>query len=63
METFLQFVELLARYDKVLKDLIDRPDKSLKYLSPQIQNKLIDMIAQRINIDIIDEIKSACIFL
>ena len=62
METFLQFVELLARYDKVLKDLIDRPDKSLKYLSPQIQNQLIDMLAQRINIDIIDEIKSARIF-
>ena len=38
---FLALVALVARYDRVLKELIKKPDRTCKYLSSSIQNELI----------------------
>ncbi|KAF3856735.1 hypothetical protein F7725_017458 [Dissostichus mawsoni] len=56
---FLSIIELLARYDPVLKELINRPEGSGKYLSHQIQDEIIYILSQRVKADIIDEINEA----
>ena len=43
---FLAIIELLASYDPVLQELIKRPEGSVKYLSPTIQNELIYILSQ-----------------
>lgn len=50
---------MLARYDKVLADLIKQPKRSVNYLSPQIQNELINLIANEIRKQIKDEIQTS----
>ncbi len=49
---FLNITQLLARYDPVLKELLERPQGSVKYLSPAVQNKIIYIIAKRVQCDI-----------
>ncbi|KAF3859013.1 hypothetical protein F7725_021412 [Dissostichus mawsoni] len=44
---FLSMIELLACYDPVLKELVERPQGSVKYLSPAVQNEIIYLIAKR----------------
>ncbi|KAF3833167.1 hypothetical protein F7725_026832 [Dissostichus mawsoni] len=56
---FLSIIELLARYDPVLKELINRPEGSVKYLSHQIKDEIIYILSQRVKADIIDEINEA----
>lgn len=56
---FLSIIELLARYDPVLKELINRPEGSVKYLSHQIQDEIIYILSQRVKADIINEINEA----
>ncbi|KAF3859064.1 hypothetical protein F7725_021463 [Dissostichus mawsoni] len=55
----LSIIELLARYDPVLKELINRPEGSVKYLSHQIQDEIIYILSQCVKADIIDEINEA----
>lgn len=43
---FLRIIYLLAHFDPVLKELLERPQGSVKYLSPAIQNKIIYIIAK-----------------
>uniref|UniRef100_A0A672HGU4 HAT C-terminal dimerisation domain-containing protein n=1 Tax=Salarias fasciatus TaxID=181472 RepID=A0A672HGU4_SALFA len=59
---FLAIVELTAKYDPVLQDLIDRPAQSVKYLSPAIQNELIDILAKHVKNDILEKIRAAPFF-
>ncbi|CAK6977314.1 hypothetical protein F7725_021412 [Scomber scombrus] len=59
---FLSIIQLLARYDQVLKELLERPQGSVKYLSPAIQNEIIYIIAKRVQCDIQEEINSAQFF-
>lgn len=47
---FLAIIELLASYDPVLEELIKRPEGSVKYLSPIIQNELIYILSQRVTL-------------
>lgn len=47
---FLAIIELLASYDPVLEELIKRPEGSVKYLSPTIQNELIYILSQRVTL-------------
>ena len=56
---FLAIIQLLATYDPVLKELVNRPEGSVKYLSPDIQNELIYILAQRVQRDITAEINEA----
>uniref|UniRef100_A0A087XM22 TTF-type domain-containing protein n=1 Tax=Poecilia formosa TaxID=48698 RepID=A0A087XM22_POEFO len=55
---FLSIMELLAHYNPVLKELINRPEGSVKYLSHQIQDEFIYIMSQ-INAAIINEINEA----
>uniref|UniRef100_A0A3B4ZPX6 DUF4371 domain-containing protein n=1 Tax=Stegastes partitus TaxID=144197 RepID=A0A3B4ZPX6_9TELE len=59
---FLSIIKLLARYDPVLKELINRPEGSMKYLSHQIQDEIIDILSQRVKADIISEINEASFY-
>ena len=47
-ENFLALVAMQARFDSILQDLLSTPSRTTKYLSPQIQNKLILLISNRI---------------
>lgn len=59
---FLSIIQLLARFDPVLKELLERPQGSFKYLSPSNQNEIIYIIAKRVQCDIQEEINSAPFF-
>ena len=59
---FLSIIELIAKYDPVLQDLISRPARSCKYLSPAIQNELIGILGQSVKNDILDDIRTAPFF-
>ena len=37
---FLSEVELLAEFDPIMNELINKPKHSIKYLSPIVQNEL-----------------------
>ena len=49
---FLSIIQLLARYDPVLKELLEQQQGSVKYLSPAIQHKIIYIIAKWVQCDI-----------
>lgn len=59
---FLSIIELLACYDPVLKELINRPQGSIKYLSPAVQNELIHILSLRIQQSITADINEAPFF-
>jgi hypothetical protein len=52
---FLQFIHLIARYDPVLENLLSKPKGSTKYLSGSIQNEIIEILANRLKQEIVDE--------
>lgn len=56
---FLSIIELLARFNSVLKELINRPEGSVKYRSHQIQDEIIYILSQSVKAAIIDEINQA----
>lgn len=45
-----------------MEELIKKPNGSIKYLSPKIQNEIISLMADEVFCDIIKEIKSAPVF-
>lgn len=53
---FLSIIELLARYNPALKALINQPEGSAKYISHQIQDKIIHIFSQCVKADIVNEI-------
>ncbi|XP_078506693.1 zinc finger MYM-type protein 1-like [Lissotriton helveticus] len=55
---FLAVIELLAKYDPVLSHLITRESR-VKYLSPAIQNELIEILSNKVQNEIVSEIKNA----
>ncbi|XP_078507675.1 zinc finger MYM-type protein 1-like [Lissotriton helveticus] len=55
---FLAVIELLAKYDPILNHLITK-DSRVKYLSPAIQNELIEMLSNKVQNEIVSEIKNA----
>ena len=59
---FLSIIELLSFYVPVLKELLERPSGSVNYLSPQIQNELIYILAERVKCDIQAEMQEAPFF-
>lgn len=59
---FLSIIELLSKYDPILQELLLRPQGTTKYLSPKIQNDLIDLLASHVQKDIISELQSAPFF-
>lgn len=63
---FLELVKLLSKYDAVLKEhiLYLEQEKSPKvtYLSPEIQNEFINVLANHVKCQLVNEIKSAKYF-
>jgi hypothetical protein len=59
---FLSQVELLAEFDPVMKELLHRPSGKIHYLSPQIQNELIELLANNLETELLQDIKSAPFF-
>uniref|UniRef100_A0A087XID9 Uncharacterized protein n=1 Tax=Poecilia formosa TaxID=48698 RepID=A0A087XID9_POEFO len=58
----LSIIELLARYDPVLTKLINRPERSVKYLSHQIQDEIIYIMPQHVKAARINEINEALFY-
>ena len=54
---FLSEVELLAELDPIMNELINKPNHSMKYISPLVQNELIIALS-----DHTEEIKSALFY-
>lgn len=59
---FLAVIELLAKYDPVLQELISVDKGNQKYLSSTIQNELIQLLAQKVESEILKDIQSAEFF-
>ena len=59
---FLAQVELLAEFDSVMCDLIKKPKNKVKYLSPTIQNELIDALSSHLEKNIVSDITAAPFF-
>uniref|UniRef100_H3A7B8 DUF4371 domain-containing protein n=1 Tax=Latimeria chalumnae TaxID=7897 RepID=H3A7B8_LATCH len=59
---FLSIVELLAKYDLVLKKLVSMPSGLIRYLSHTIQDELIEIFSKRIEGNIVEKIKAAPFF-
>lgn len=56
---FLSIIHLLTKYDPVLKDILDKQECSITYLSPQIQNEIISLLSAEVEKEIINEIQAA----
>ncbi|OCT96206.1 hypothetical protein XELAEV_18013881mg [Xenopus laevis] len=56
---FLSIIELLACYDHVLKQLLELPQGTIKYLSPKVQNEIILLLAKKVERGIVSDIKSS----
>lgn len=56
---FLAIIELLTEYDPILKQLLQLPQGKVKYLSPQIQNEVIDILSKQVLNDILSEVQNA----
>jgi hypothetical protein len=59
---FLSGVELLAAFDPVMSELLKKPKNTVKYLSPAIQNELIEVLANELEHNIVSDITSAPFF-
>lgn len=59
---FLSEVELLAEFDPIMSELLNKPKHSIRYLSPEIQNELITVLSEHLDNQITEEIKSALFY-
>ncbi|OCU00642.1 hypothetical protein XELAEV_18006420mg [Xenopus laevis] len=56
---FLATIELLAQYDTVLKELLQKPQGTIKYLSPKVQNEVIEILSNHVLKNIISDVEQA----
>ena len=56
---FLEFINLLSHYDPFLEELLKRRKGTVNYLSPQIQNEVLETLANKMNPQIRQEIEDA----
>lgn len=59
---FLAVIELLAKYDHVLQDLLNNDLEHQRYLSPSIQNELIQILSDKVKSEILNDIRDAQFF-
>lgn len=63
---FLKEVELMARFDPILQEHVNRVQKGTcshtSYLGHHVQNKLIDLLSSKITSTMVDDIKLAKFF-
>lgn len=58
-ENFMSILRLLSNYDPILKELLLKPKDEINYLSPMIQNEIINLLGTAVRNNIILEIKKA----
>lgn len=59
---FLSVIKLLSKYDSVLLDLLEKRQKrSITYLSPTIQNEIINLLGNAVINNVVSQIKKICI--
>uniref|UniRef100_H3AFS3 DUF4371 domain-containing protein n=1 Tax=Latimeria chalumnae TaxID=7897 RepID=H3AFS3_LATCH len=58
-DNVLSIIELLAKYDPVLAELIRKPKGSTMYLSPKIRNEIIRLLSDQVTESIVNDIKNA----
>lgn len=56
---FLTQVQLLAKYDKILEQVLSMSHGHIKYVSPKIQNEITECLASRLKSTLFVDINSA----
>lgn len=59
---FLTQVNFLVKYDPVMKELVSKPKGTINYLSPTIQNELIDCLANTLEKRLVSKINQSLFF-
>ncbi|GBP40567.1 52 kDa repressor of the inhibitor of the protein kinase [Eumeta japonica] len=59
---FLSFVELVARYDHILRQVLDMPKGSTRYLSATIQNEMIEILGTKLETHLLGQIRASSFF-
>ncbi|XP_051168609.1 zinc finger MYM-type protein 1-like [Leptopilina boulardi] len=59
---FLSIVQLLAKYDPILQELLELPNGSVNYLGPKSQNEFISVLSKQVLNEIENEIRNALFF-
>ncbi|XP_047141427.1 zinc finger MYM-type protein 1-like [Hydra vulgaris] len=59
---FLSQVQLLFNYDSVMKQILEMPSGSIRYLSPTTQNELIHCLGKKLLNDLIANINSSSFY-
>ncbi|GBP51912.1 52 kDa repressor of the inhibitor of the protein kinase [Eumeta japonica] len=59
---FLSFVELVARYDHILRQVLDMPKGSTRYLSATIQNEMIEILGTKLETHLLEQIRASPFF-
>ncbi|XP_022168799.1 zinc finger MYM-type protein 1-like [Myzus persicae] len=59
---FMAILKLLTKYDPILATLLEKPKRSVKYLSHQVQNQIIALVESEIKKNIISDVSSAPFF-
>ena len=56
---FLGIVCMMAQYDEILAKVISVPARATKYLSPKIQNELIELLARTVTVSLVHKINAS----
>ena len=56
---FLGMVCMMAQYDEILATVISLPARATKYLSPKIQNELIELLARTVTVSLVHKINAS----
>ena len=56
---FLGMVCMMAQYDEILAKVISLPARATKYLSPKIQNELIELLARTVTVSLVHKINAS----
>lgn len=56
---FMSILRLLSNYDPILKELLLKPKGKINYLSPTIQNEIVNLLGTAVRENIVLEIKKA----
>jgi len=61
-DNFLSQVKFLANYDDIMKQIVNMPSGSVRYLSPKIQNEIIECLSQKLLSELTAYINSSSFF-
>ncbi|XP_023247158.1 uncharacterized protein LOC106642184 [Copidosoma floridanum] len=59
---FLSVVQLVARYDSILRQVLDLPKGATRYLSPKIQNEMIECLGMTLEDHLLEKIRASPFF-